>query len=104
MKVYISGKISGLDSEEVKVKFTEAEDFLNEIGIEAVNPLKNGLSVDNAWIKHLCKDIEMLNDCDSIYMMDGKKAPVLVSNMTLRFVRARLFCLHRISYAIRVLC
>jgi len=71
MKVYISGKISGLDFKEVKAKFTEAEEFLNEIGIEAVNPLKNGLSVDNAWIKHLCKDIEMLNDCDSIYMMEG---------------------------------
>lgn len=71
MKVYISGKISGLDFDEVKAKFAEAEDFLNEIGIEAVNPLKNGLSVDNAWIKHLCKDIEILNDCDCIYLMEG---------------------------------
>lgn len=71
MKVYISGKISGLDFEEVKAKFAEAEELLTAIGIEAVNPLKNGLPVDDAWIKHLCKDIEVLNDCDSIYMMDG---------------------------------
>lgn len=71
MRVYISGKISGLDFEEVKAKFTEAEDFLNEIGIEAVNPLKNGLSVEDTWIKHLCRDIELLYECSHIYMMDG---------------------------------
>lgn len=71
MLVYISGKISGLDFEEVKKRFLEAEEFLESLGIQAVNPLNNGLSVDDAWIKHLCKDIEMLNDCDSIYMMEG---------------------------------
>ncbi len=76
MKVYISGKISGLDFEEVRVKFAEAEEFLNSLGLEAVNPLKNGLSVDDAWIKHLCRDIEILNDCDSIYMMDGWQGSV----------------------------
>lgn len=71
MLVYISGKISGLDFEEVKKRFLEAEEFLESLGIEAVNPLKNGLSIDDAWIKHLCKDIEMLHGCDSIYMMEG---------------------------------
>ena len=71
MKVYISGKISGLDFEIVKTKFTEAEDFLTELGIEVVNPLKNGLCKDDTWINHLCKDIELLHACDAIYMMKG---------------------------------
>ncbi len=71
MKVYISGKISGLDFEEVKKRFLEAEEFLESLGIQAVNPLKNGLSVNDDWIKHLCRDIELLYECSHIYMMDG---------------------------------
>ena len=71
MKVYISGKISGLDFEEVKKRFLEAEEFLESLGIQAVNPLNNGLSVDDDWIKHLCRDIELLHECNYIYMMDG---------------------------------
>lgn len=71
MKVYISGKISGLDFEEVKKRFLEAEEFLESLGIQAVNPLKNGLSVEDTWIKHLCRDIELLYECSHIYMMDG---------------------------------
>lgn len=71
MKVYISGKISGLDLEEAKQRFLQAEEFLVGLGIQAVNPLKNGLSVDDDWIKHLCRDIELLHECSHIYMMDG---------------------------------
>lgn len=71
MKAYISGKISGLDFEEVKKRFLEAEEFLESLGIQAVNPLNNGLSVDDDWIKHLCRDIELLHECNYIYMMEG---------------------------------
>lgn len=71
MLVYISGKISGLNFEEVKKRFLEAEEFLESLGIQAVNPLKNGLSVNDDWIKHLCRDIELLHECSHIYMMDG---------------------------------
>lgn len=70
MKVYISGKITGLDIGNVKVKFKDAEEFLKDLGIQAVNPLKNGLPDDADWITHLCKDLEMLHSCDAIYMMD----------------------------------
>lgn len=73
MKVYISGKIIGLDFEDIKKRFLEAEEFLGSLGMQAINPLKNGLSVDDVWIKHLCRDLECLNSCDCIYMMDGWK-------------------------------
>lgn len=71
MRIYISGKISGLPYKEVEARFDDAEALLSEIGFEVVNPLKNGLTPHEEWIKHLCKDIEMLHSCDAIYMMDN---------------------------------
>lgn len=71
MRIYISGKISGLPYKEVEQRFEDAETLLSEIGFEVVNPLKNGLATHEEWIKHLCKDIEMLHSCDAIYMMDN---------------------------------
>ena len=71
MRIYISGKISGLPYKEVEARFDDAEALLSEIGFEVVNPLKNGLATHEEWIKHLCKDIEMLHSCDAIYMMDN---------------------------------
>lgn len=71
MKVYISGKVSGLDYELVQAKFAKAEAFLNEIdGFEAVNPLCNGLPPEAPWSEHMARDIEMLHDCHCIYMLD----------------------------------
>ena len=71
MKIYISGKISGLPYDVVQTRFNDAESLLAEIGFEVVNPLKNGLAVDSTWNEHLCKDIAMLLPCDAIYMMDN---------------------------------
>ena len=71
MRIYISGKISGLPYKEVEAKFNDAEALLTELGFEVINPLKNGLATHEEWIKHLCKDIEMLHSCDAIYMMDN---------------------------------
>ncbi len=45
--------------------------LLTELGFEVINPLKNGLAAHEEWIKHLCKDIELLHSCDAIYMMDN---------------------------------
>ena len=71
MKVYISGQISGLDPFEAKSRFDKAEEFLQDIGIDVVNPWNNGLPEESTWIQHLCKDLEMLHECSHIYMMDG---------------------------------
>lgn len=71
MKIYVSGKISGLDFTDVQDKFDRAEALLTELGFEVVNPLKNGIDKDRSWNEHLCKDIEMLLPCDAIYMMDN---------------------------------
>ena len=71
MRIYISGKISGLQLDDVKVRFADAKAFLDEIGFEAVNPLEKGLPDDAPWEQHMVKDIELLLSCDAIYMMDN---------------------------------
>jgi hypothetical protein len=80
MRTYISGRITGLPYEEVKQKFATAEQTLPTIGMEPVNPLKNGLHVDESWSRHMVRDIEMLMSCDAIYLladwMDSKGARI----------------------------
>ena len=70
MKMYISGKIYGLDYADVEQKFNDAEEFLSGLDIEVVNPLKNGLQNDAPWINHICDDIKLLDGCDAIYMLN----------------------------------
>lgn len=71
MKVYISGRITGISYDTVKRRFGLAEEFLTSLSLEPVNPLKNGLSRSDAWIDHMCRDIKMLHECGAIYMLDG---------------------------------
>lgn len=71
MKIYISGKITGLPFNEVKAKFQQAEWLLQDLDVEPVNPLKNGLTVEHTWNQHMVRDIEMLFECDGILMLDN---------------------------------
>lgn len=69
MKIYISGKITGLPFREVEDKFHSAQNFLEEFGFEVVSPLKNGLSQSHTWQQHIVRDIELLLPCEAIYML-----------------------------------
>lgn len=69
-KVYISGKTSSIDIEEVKIKFKKAESYLIERGMKPVNPLKNGCNENHSQKEHLIKDLEMLLNSDSILVLD----------------------------------
>lgn len=71
MKIYISGKITGLDYADVETKFQDAQNLLSDIGFEVVNPLNNGLTKEHSWEQHMVKDFELLLPCDAIYMMDN---------------------------------
>lgn len=42
MKIYVSGKISGLPIEEAKQRFADSQALLESIGFEVVNPLEFG--------------------------------------------------------------
>ncbi len=76
MKIYISGKITGLSHPEVLKKFQSAEELLEDLDIIPVSPLRNGLTMNHSWNEHMVKDIEMLLDCDGILMLDNwEKSP-----------------------------
>lgn len=70
LKVYISGKISGLESEVAKSKFLASESLLRSIGMTPVNPLE-GADLSNTWEQHMVRDIELLMGCNAILLLDN---------------------------------
>jgi len=70
-KVYISGKITGLDLEYAKSLFDEAQMYLqNEYGCTIVNPMvavpyKEG----KTWEQYMLDDINLLFGCDAVFML-----------------------------------
>ena len=69
MKIYISGKVTGLPIDEVRQKFEKAESYLRELGHDPLNPLRNGLSQNHKWQDHLIADIQLLFGCEAIFML-----------------------------------
>ena len=69
MKIYISGKISGLPISEVVAKFREAERKIRKFGQNPINPLNNGLPIETEWADQMGKDIALLLRADAIYML-----------------------------------
>ncbi len=72
-RIYISGPISGHDTEECRKRFKEVEIRLIEQGYRVFNPLKNGLPFNADTHQHMRRDLNVLtNEEDSfdyIYMM-----------------------------------
>ena len=74
LRVYISGKITGLDLEYARIKFQESEDDLLEINPKyiPVNPMKVcPYNPDKTWEDYMAEDIKELLHCDAIYMQKG---------------------------------
>lgn len=71
VKVYISGKISGLPEQEYKERFAQAEASLTAKGYEVTNPLKNGVASGEHWKTQMKADINLLLDCEAIYMLEN---------------------------------
>lgn len=79
MKVYISGRISGLDKEEYTATFAKAESLLKAEGYIVVNPTRTYLCRWN-WLYRfvgyrltLLYDLWLLMHCDRIYKMPNWK-------------------------------
>lgn len=71
MKIYISGKITGLNYADVLKKFNDAQDLLESLDFDVVNLLNNGLKEYDTWEQHMVKDIVELFHCEAIYMLDN---------------------------------
>ena len=71
-RIYISGKMSGLTKEEYGRKFSDAKNYLEKLGYEAVDPSVVSCEIipykDIMWA-----DLRILMDCDGIYMLDNWK-------------------------------
>ena len=76
MKVYISGKISGMNYEDARQLFLNAEERLKAKGYETFNPFsyceekfsgKGGMS----WEGYMMALLPYISHCDAIYMLGG---------------------------------
>jgi len=67
-KIYISGKISGIENDATQL-FERAEKDLQAKGFETVNPLTLNHEHDKSWHSYMKEDVKALCDCDSIYML-----------------------------------
>lgn len=71
MKVYISGKITGLPLSEAEERFKDAEELISALNLIPVNPLNNGLPRHSSWEEHMTRDIELLKQCEAIFMLEN---------------------------------
>ena len=74
MKIYISGKISGLDPVEAKKNFIKAELRLKLQGHEVMSPkgIMDFAGFEHEDYMHVCK--AMIDVCDAIYMLANWQA------------------------------
>lgn len=69
-KIYISGKISGIENEAVKL-FDIAEMQLKNEGYEVVNPMTLNHNHDKSWHSYMKEDVKALCECDEIFMLSN---------------------------------
>lgn len=67
-KIFISGRITGLDISDARRKFNEDERRLRGFGYEVVNPMNITGSAGESWRECMIDCIEELFFCDEIYM------------------------------------
>ena len=71
MRIYISGRITGLPYPIAVKRFAVAARRLSELGHHPVNPIDNGLHRDATWAEHMRADLAALRRCDGVCMLRG---------------------------------
>lgn len=76
MKIYISGKISGMNRFRSKLHFRNAQRYLEGKGYEVINPWKNQdiqdvVDMGGDYTAILLECLNVLGSCDAIYMLDN---------------------------------
>lgn len=75
MKVYISGKMTGLSRERIRRKFEAAAHYIFEQGDTPVNPAQLGITQLD-YEDYMKIDFALIDICDSVYMMnDWEESP-----------------------------
>ena len=75
-RIYLSGKITGLEEKIYKSVFQKAEDFYKACGFEVVNPVTIGeevlkLNASAEYEDFMIRDLEALSTCTHIAMLEG---------------------------------
>lgn len=68
MKIYISGKISGIEDIAAEI-FHQAAGHLQSKGFHPVNPMAIPHDHDGSWHNYMKRDIQALCDCEAIFML-----------------------------------
>ena len=68
MRIYISGKITGIE-QEARALFAAAEAQLLALGHEPINPMGLPHLHDKEWHSFMREDIKALCDCDGILLL-----------------------------------
>ena len=74
LKVYISGKMRGMDEEESRRLFSEAQKQLEQQGFDAINPWNledEKMKVCQEWADFIIYDLYILKKCDMIFMLQN---------------------------------
>lgn len=72
MRIYISGKMTGLNKEEYRGKFKKAQKYLIKAGHKPINPARLDVYELN-YKDFLTIDLILLKSCEAIYMLDNWK-------------------------------
>ena len=68
-KIYIAGKVTGEDRLECVAKFERAKQFIEALGLQAVNPLEVVGTWEITWENAMKKCITALMECDAVYLL-----------------------------------
>ncbi len=71
MRIYISGKITGLDVDEAKNNFAHVATLLELEGHEAVNPMTLPHNHDQTWRSYMQECITHLMGCDAVFALSN---------------------------------
>jgi hypothetical protein len=71
MKVYLSGKITGLTEPEYTALFDKAADEVRALGFTPVNPVTLPHQHSKTWSAYMRESLIEMLKCEAIYMMSG---------------------------------
>lgn len=69
MKIYIAGKVTGLPHEEVAAKFAAAQQHLESLGYEVVNPIQVVNDPNCPWDLAMRKCLAAMLDCHAVHVL-----------------------------------
>jgi hypothetical protein len=70
MKIYISGKMSGIENNN-REAFFEAEEKLKANGYKVINPARIPEVKNGSWEYYMKEAIKLMMDADCIYLMNN---------------------------------